>query len=934
MTRLPNLCHTDRATVYAQSVVDGKIIAGSHVRAACQRHIDDLLNGDKRGLVFDTEKSQKVYNFFEKILKLNGGKFEGKPFVLHESQAFILGSLFGWVWKESGKRRFRRAYIEIGKGNGKALAIDTPIPTPNGWRLMGDLQAGDFVFDENGKPCLVIQAHEVQNNKKCYKVVFDDGAEIVCDADHLWLTEKRRYNSFGGKSVKAGVPRAEWANFKKPKVRTTQEIADTLRYKNGQYQSANHSVQLAGAAQYSQKELPIDPYVFGFWLGDGDSDCARVTISDTDAPEIVQHIQDCGVSVSERQGKKRAAGRYRIGGTRGVHGKASTDSINSKLRALNVFKNKHIPENYKTASVEQRVALIQGLMDSDGTIDKKRACEFSVVSKTLANDFHEVLLSLGIKAAINQNAAKIYGKDCGIRYRISFYAPSSFPVFKLKRKLQRQQETHTRRCLSGDRRIVDCVEVPSVPVRCITVSSESSLFLCGKQYIPTHNSPLVGGIGIYGMIADGEARAEIYAAASKRDQAMILFRDARAMVEQSPALKGQLVVTGGDHTPNIAFVRMGSFFRPLSNEKGKSGTRPHFALCDEVHEHPDRETIDMLERGFKGREQPLLVMITNSGYDKTTACWEEHEFAVNVAHRVIEDDSHFSFVCSLDEGDDPLNDPSCWIKANPLLGVTITDNYIAGVVKQARDMPGKRNGILRLHFCMWTDAESVWMAREAWERCERKDFNETGLDGQRCYGGLDLSSKRDLTAFARVWPKDDGTFDAVVDFWTPKDTIRAREDADRVPYRTWVNEGYLLTTPSSTVDYNHVVAYLGEKRDVEQIAFDRWRMDVFRDAMEAQGVTLPLIEHGQGFKDMAIAVDALEAAILNGKIRVKYNPVLRWNVAGTVIDTDPAGNRKFAKNKSTGRIDGVVALAMAMTLATKAEVGVNLDDFINNAVIL
>lgn len=566
MTRLPNLCQTDRATVYAQSVVDGKIIAGSHVRAACQRHIDDLLNADKRGLVFDTEKSQKVYNFFEKILKLNGGKFEGKPFVLHESQAFILGSLFGWVWKESGKRRFRRAYIEIGKGNGK--------------------------------------------------------------------------------------------------------------------------------------------------------------------------------------------------------------------------------------------------------------------------------------------------------------------------------------------------------------------------------SPLVGGIGIYGMIADGEARAEIYAAASKRDQAMILFRDARAMVEQSPALKGQLVVTGGDHTPNIAFVRMGSFFRPLSNEKGKSGTRPHFALCDEVHEHPDRETIDMLERGFKGREQPLLVMITNSGYDKTTTCWEEHEFAVNVAHRVIEDDSHFSFVCSLDKGDDPLNDPSCWIKANPLLGVTITEQYIAGVVKQARDMPGKRNGILRLHFCVWTDAESVWMAREAWERCERKDFNEAALEGQRCYGGLDLSSKRDLTAFARVWPQDDGTFDAVVDFWTPKDTIRAREDADRVPYRTWVNEGYLLTTPSSTVDYNHVVAYLGEKRDVEQIAFDRWRMDVFRDAMEAQGVTLPLIEHGQGFKDMAIAVDALEAAILNGKLRVKYNPVLRWNVAGTVIDTDPAGNRKFAKNKSTGRIDGVVALAMAMTLATKAEVGVNLDDFINNAVIL
>ena len=146
-------------------------------------------------------------------------------------------------------------------------------------------------------------------------------------------------------------------------------------------------------------------------------------------------------------------------------------------------------------------------------------------------------------------------------------------------------------------------------------------------------------------------RAEIYAAASKRDQAMVLYRDARAMVQQSPDLEKVCTISGGDHTPNIAFLQRASFFRPISSDKGQSGPRPHFALCDEVHEHQSRETMELLERGFKFRLSPLLVMITNSGFDRETVCWEEHEHAVKVAAGAVEDDSTFSYVCALDEGD-------------------------------------------------------------------------------------------------------------------------------------------------------------------------------------------------------------------------------------------------------------------------------------------
>jgi len=219
-------------------------------------------------------------------------------------------------------------------------------------------------------------------------------------------------------------------------------------------------------------------------------------------------------------------------------------------------------------------------------------------------------------------------------------------------------------------------------------------------------SPVAGGIGIYGMTACQEAGAQIYAAAAKKEQANILFRDAVRMVRQSPALARRLEFSGGPGREfNIAHLASGSFFRPVSRDTGKtgSGPRPYFVLADEVHELPDRSIIEMLERGFKFRRDPLLFMITNSGSDRNSVAWEEHEHAIRVAAGnpdavtdptflgQVLDDTTFSYVCGLDEGDDPLTDPNCWIKANPLLGVTITEQYLSEVVAQAKAIPGQVN---------------------------------------------------------------------------------------------------------------------------------------------------------------------------------------------------------------------------------------------------
>jgi len=433
-------------------------------------------------------------------------------------------------------------------------------------------------------------------------------------------------------------------------------------------------------------------------------------------------------------------------------------------------------------------------------------------------------------------------------------------------------------------------------------------------------SPLAAGIGLYMLTADSERRAEVYAAATKIDQAKVLFRDAVAMVETSPDLDERLLMSGGTNKTNIAYLRYGSFFRPISTEdrgKGQSGPRPHCALLDEIHEHPTNAMVEFMRAGTKGRRQALIFMITNSGSDRESVCYDYHDYGVKVCAGDIEDDSFFAFICSLDEDDEPLHDPSCWPKANPSLGITFQPKYLEEQVRHALGMPSKQNLVLRLNFCRWTDAESAWISREAWMACERiLDRKEFG--GRECYGALDLSGRRDLTAYAEVFPNADGTMDAFLEFWTPKDTLKEREDEDRVPYIAWARDGHLHAVPGKVIDYAHVVKRLGERSaevEILEVAYDRWRIENLKADLDEQGIVLNLVECGQGFKDMSPAVEVVEEAILNGMLRVHANPVLRWNVASAVLDEDAAGNRKFTKRKATGRIDGLVALAMAVRLA-------------------
>jgi phage terminase large subunit-like protein len=493
-------------------------------------------------------------------------------------------------------------------------------------------------------------------------------------------------------------------------------------------------------------------------------------------------------------------------------------------------------------------------------------------------------------------------------------------------------------------------------------------------------SPLLGGIGLYMLMADGEIKAEVYSAGAKRDQAMILFKDAVDMADASPAISRNVKRRGRNPVLQLTHPPSASIFKPLSADKSKSGQRVSCALVDELHEHKDRYTVDMLKAGFKGRQQPMMVIATNSGFDRNSICWEWHEHSVAVCAGTREDEELFAFVMALDDDDEPfeLTDlveidyvqngkkvhdrvPRCWIKTNPGIGITVTADYLRGQVREARDIPGREAGIRRLNFCQWTESDKAWMARASFEPCIA-DFDPLKEHrGKQIWLGLDLSQNRDITALGCVVKTGaieldalrDGkiqrvtkpTFDAWIEAWTPGDTVDQRELQDKQPYRAWVNQGYLHAPQGQSIRFDHVaqaVAEYSHAFDIAQLAYDRYAFRRgFEPECEQLGLALPYVEHPQGGvkkgKPSEAAVEAakiahaeaeglwmpgsvreLEDAILERRIRLQRNPVLISAIMSAVTDSDRWGNTWLAKERAVNKIDAAIALCMALGAAVQA----------------
>jgi len=454
-------------------------------------------------------------------------------------------------------------------------------------------------------------------------------------------------------------------------------------------------------------------------------------------------------------------------------------------------------------------------------------------------------------------------------------------------------------------------------------------------------SPLAAGIGMYGLIADNEPRAEIYAAATKKDQAMILFRDAVAMVDQSPELFKRITKSGtGEKVWNLSYVEGHSFFRPVSADDGQSGPRPHISLLDEIHEHKNGNVVKMMRAGTKGRSQALMLMITNSGHNKNTICWEYHDYGTKVAAQQLEDDAFFTYICALDESDDPLNDESCWDKANPSLGVTIKHQYLRELVKEAKGMPSAESMVMRLNFCRWVGAESPWISADVWLGAEEQ-ISEELLQGRNCHAGIDLASTQDLTSCVFLFEptEDDPIWRILPYFWLPDHNLQKKGEQDGVDYLQWVKEGHLEVTPGKAISKLIVaqrIVSISSNFNLISAGYDRWRIEDLIQTLADEGQELPLEGYGQGYKDMAPAIDEFETLLLNEQIKHNGNPVLTWCAANAVTESDAANNKKISKAKATGRVDGIVATlnAIGMKLKNIEEDKGDINDFLNDPIII
>jgi LAGLIDADG DNA endonuclease family protein len=377
-------------------------------------------------------------------------------------------------------------------GGGKGLDLNTPIPTPSGFTTMGDLKTGDTVFDKDGKPCTVTFKSEI-HNRTCFKVTFSDGSIIVTDDEHQWLVRSRcerlrawRSNEDQRKKrraqrkpigtgkrpdlAKRNAENAQTQNLPLESVLRTDDLVKNIRI--GTDNRLNYSVDVSRPIDTQVADLPIDPYVLGAWLGDGTSSAANISGVDV---EIFQNISAAGYRVTSMSDPNM----------RGIIG------LQTQLRQLNVLNNKHIPPLYLRASINQRIALLQGLMDTDGHCDKRGQCEIQLTCKPLIDSVHELLSTLGIKAQMHEGEAKLYGRITGPKWRLKFQ--TEIPAFRLSRKLARQKQNGFRGTHSV-RYITAIKEVESRPTQCIQVNSPSRTYLCGKAMIPTHNTQLLLGL--------------------------------------------------------------------------------------------------------------------------------------------------------------------------------------------------------------------------------------------------------------------------------------------------------------------------------------------------------------------------------------------------------------------------------------------------------
>lgn len=794
---------------------------------------------------------------------------------------WILAPVFGWVYFDAELDRvvrvIRRVWVEIPRKNGKALAVDTPILTEAGWKTMGTVQPGDRVHGHDGRLTEVLAVSEVFQDHDCYAVDFSDGQTIVADAGHLW-------------TVRDGATRATI-------TRTTAELAPhVLLGRRPGVNERRYSMPMPGALERADADLPVDPYLLGAWLGDGETAGARITNPDHAVVDRFRAAYDVAPGSAPLLWSIR-------GGFRAA------------LRAAGVLGDKHVPQAYLTASADQRLELLRGLMDTDGSVilgSGTPRCEFTNTNRALADAVLFLARSLGWKATIKEGVATLDGREIGPKWRVSWNAYRDFSPFRLARHTERLRERPARPQRSSRVQITAIRPVPRVPTRCIEVADPSGLYLAGPGLVTTHNSTISSAISAVLLLADQEPGAEVYNAAGSKEQAARVFEDAKRMLTTSKAARSRV-----EPLKDVVRVpRSASILRVLSSvAETAHGLNVSGAVVDEIHTLRRKAgLIDALETGVGARDQPLLLYITTADEaEDGTPYDEKHTYTLNVASRVIQDPSFYGVIWGAEEGDDPFSEET-WAKASPGFPKSPNRRYMETEAKKARNSPRELAVFKQLALNMRTSSTSRWLDIAKWDDLTARP-DRARLRGRRAWAGMDLSATSDFTAWA-VWAESTRPgyqLELLIDYWVPEERIPELEEQLQVPLQAWVDQGFVHASEGDVIDYAAVKAKaVGDAHhfDLQRISYDRMFAGQIVQEIEAETKGVELVPVGQGFVGIGPASKEFERLISGGLVILPDDPVTRWMALWVETKTDETDNIRPVKpnrRSSMRRIDGIQA---------------------------
>ncbi|MBT8198948.1 MAG: terminase large subunit [Acidimicrobiia bacterium] len=434
-------------------------------------------------------------------------------------------------------------------------------------------------------------------------------------------------------------------------------------------------------------------------------------------------------------------------------------------------------------------------------------------------------------------------------------------------------------------------------------------------FVPRKNGKtcLAAALLCYCLFEDGEPCAEIYGAAAEYHQASLCFEHVRGMIYQEPSLEERCKIYNGQ-AKSVQLPEDWSTYRVIaSGGKNAHGYNTHFAVIDELHAHGSRELVDVLMTSTGARDQPMIVHITTSDYDRPSICNEKHDYACKVRDGVVDDLSFLPVIYEASPEDD-WTDPDVWAKANPNLGVSCSLEYLERECKRAQEIPTYENTFKRLHLNIRTEQDVRWIPLSLWDECAT-EVDPKQLEGCKCFLGVDLAATSDVAAAVAYFPMDDGRDQVLAWFWVPKDEAEKREKRDKVPYVTWSRQGLLKMTPGNVIDYDVIRADIGdlaEKYKVERIGLDPWNSQQLETQLVGDG--FDVVKFRQGFGSLSGPSKEFEKRVKGRRLRHGGNPILRWMASNVVVDMDAAGNIKPNKKKSSEKIDGIVSLVMAIGL--------------------